>query len=86
MSCMEKGSKATKNNKGWIEIKFIKRPERGQVSGWLSTTFVVPKKGNDWRGVVDLRGPNSQTERVSYLLPVIEEFLLSKERTKFFLF
>ncbi len=70
--------------KEWIEKKFVERPERGQVSGWLSTTFVVPKKGNDWRGVVDLRGPNSQTQRVSYPLPIIEELLVKQGSNQIF--
>lgn len=45
---------------------------------WLSQTFVVPKKSADfpWRGVVDLRGPNSQTRRVNYPLPRIEDLLV----------
>ena len=44
----------------WIDHKFIERPESGG-SEWLSATFPVPKKSPDfpWRGLVDMRGPNS---------------------------
>ncbi len=36
-------------------------------------TFPVPTKNpGEWRGVVDMRGPNTQTKRSNYPLPVIE--------------
>ena len=45
---------------------------------WLSPAFVVPKKSADfpWRGVVDMRGPNTQTRRSGYPLPVIRDLLV----------
>ncbi len=58
----------------WIEKGFIEKV-KGHVE-WVSPGFVVPKKANDWRGVVDMRGPNSQTQRVSYPLPKIEDILV----------
>ena len=48
------------------------------MTEWLSQTFPVPKKSGDfpWRGVVDMRGPNSQTRRCNYPLPKIEDILV----------
>ncbi len=44
----------------------------------MSSAFVVPKKGEkQWRGVVDMRGPNSQTRRGSYPLPKLEDLLVT---------
>ena len=77
-------------DKGYIERPpTIAQPENFPVSKkgcpthcfnceWLSQTFVVPKKSADfpWRGVVDLRGPNSQTRRVNFPLPRIEDLLV----------
>jgi hypothetical protein len=62
----------------WWDRKFVERLPKGTVSEWLSVTFVVPKKSGEWRGVVDMRGPNSQTRRVSYPLPVIEDLLVKQ--------
>ena len=46
---------------------------------WASVTFVVPKKEpGQWRGVVDMRGPNSQTRHVNFPLPKIEDLLLKQ--------
>ena len=53
----------------WEKMKFIE-PATAKNSEWLSQTFPVPKKGDfPWRGVVDMRGPNSQTRRCNYPLP-----------------
>ena len=63
----------------WIENKYIERPTKGRGE-WLSQGFVVPKKGADfpWRGVADLRGPNSQTLRCNYPLPRIDDILIKQ--------
>ena len=64
----------------WREANFIERPPKGVALEWLSSTFPVPKKSADfpWRGVFDARGLNSQTSRVSYPLPVIEDLLVKQ--------
>ena len=61
----------------WIDKKFIE-PATAQNAEWLSQTFPVPKKSATfpWRGVVDMRGPNSQTRRCNYPLPKIEDILV----------
>ena len=61
----------------WIDMKFIE-PASSKNSDWLSQTFPVPKKSASfpWRGVADLRGPNSQTRRCNYPLPHIEDILV----------
>ena len=71
----------------WIQMKFIE-PATAKNSEWLSQTFPVPKKSGDfpWRGVVDMRGPNSQTRRCNYPLPRIEDILVKHGGTKFFQF
>ncbi len=75
----------TKVTQDWIDHKFIERPTKGGIE-WLSQTFVVPKKSPEfpWRGVVDMRGPNSQTRRVSYPLPVIEDILVKQGKNQLF--
>ena len=71
----ERGEGHKTMTKEWVDRQYIERPP--QASEWLSPTFVVPKKNpGEWRGVVDLRGPNSQSKRVSYPLPIIEELLV----------
>ena len=62
----------------WQDRGYIERIPEGVVSEWMSNTFVVPKKGGEWRGVVDIRGPKSQTRRVSYPLPIIEDLLVKQ--------
>ena len=48
----------------WIAQDLIERPTR-QIIEWCSSGFPVPKKSDTfpWRGVVDVRGPNSQTRK-----------------------
>ena len=55
----------------WEAHKFIERPT-GPVE-WLCQGFAVPIKYSTfpWRGVVDMRGVNSQTRRCNYPLPNI---------------
>ena len=62
----------------WLKEGLIERPPPGCSVEWLSPAFVVPKKSADfpWRGVVDMRGPNSQTRRCSYPLPRIDDLLV----------
>ena len=69
----------------WIDMKFIE-PATTKNSEWLSQTFPVPKKSVDfpWRGVVDMRGPNSQTRRCNYPLPKIEDILVKHGANQIF--
>ena len=69
----------------WIDKKFIERPQKGGVE-WLSQGFAVPKKSTKfpWRGVADMRGPNSQTRRCSYPLPCIEDILVKQGAKQIF--
>jgi hypothetical protein len=66
-----------KITQNWLEMKFIEPPS-SKNSEWLSQTFPVPKKSATfpWRGVADMRGPNSQTRRCNYPLPHIEDILV----------
>lgn len=68
----------------WLDRKFIEPVPRGIPVEWLSNTFPVPKKDGSWRGVVDIRGPNSQTRRVAYPLPVIEDLLVKQGANQIF--
>ena len=63
----------------WIDNGFIERPSKWQGE-WLSQGFVVPKPKADfpWRGVADMRGPNSQTVPCNYPLPRIEDILVKQ--------
>ena len=69
----------------WIEKKFIERPQQGGIE-WLSQGFAVAKKSTTfpWRGVADMRGPNSQTRRCSYPLPCIEDILVKQGSKQIF--
>ena len=62
----------------WLNEGLIEMPTPGVPLTWMSPAFVVPKKSATfpWRGVVDMRGPNSQTLRCSYPLPKIEDILV----------
>ena len=52
---------------------------------WASVIFVVSKKEPaKWRGVVDMRVPNSQTRHVNFPLPKIEYLLLKQGKCQFF--
>jgi len=70
----------------WADHWFIERPPKEQQMDWLSVTFVVPKKSKEfpWRGVVDMRGPNSQTRRVNFPLPKIEDLLVKQGKCQIF--
>ena len=61
----------------WIKAGFIERPTKLGIE-WSSTGFPVPKKSATfpWRGVVDVRGPNSQTRKCNYPLPLIDQMLI----------
>ena len=61
----------------WIDSGFIERPTKMGIE-WSSAGFPVPKKSDTfpWRGVVDVRGPNSQTRKCNYPIPLIEEMLV----------
>jgi hypothetical protein len=52
----------------------------GRQQEWLHQSFVVPKKSATfpWRWVADMRGVNSQTRRVNYPLPKIEDILIKQ--------
>ena len=68
----------------WLEHKFLEPPTAKKCE-WRTQTFVVPKKAEfPWRGVADMRGPNSQTRRCNYPLPKIEDVLVKQGRNKIF--
>ena len=66
-------------------MKFVK-PATTKNSEWLSQTFPVLIKCTDfpWRGVVDMRGPNSQSRRCNYPLPKIEDILVKHGANQIF--
>ena len=68
----------------WNSAKFIEKPT-GPVE-WVCQAFAVPKKSATfpWRGVVDMRGVNSQTRRANYPLPSIENVLVKQGRNHIF--
>ena len=60
----------------WLDNGYL---ELAEDSEWLSMTFPVPKKNpGEWRGVVDMRGPNTHTRPSTYPLPVIEDLLVKQ--------
>ena len=63
----------------WISHKFLERPPPFRQE-WLHQSFPVEKKSPTfpWRGVVDMRGVNSQSKRVNYPLPKIEDLLIKQ--------
>jgi hypothetical protein len=69
----------------WLEKGFIERPWKKGIE-WSSAGFAVPKKSVDfpWRGVVDLRGPNSQMLKCNYPLPCIEDILVRQGANQMF--
>ena len=81
---MEAYKKVAQN---WIDQGKVEKPQRGRCE-WLFQGFPVPKKAREvefpWRGVVDLRGPNSQTRRDNYPLPRIEDLLVKQGVNKLF--
>ena len=81
----ERNEALKKITQEWVERKFIERPPKGG-SEWLSPAFAVSKKSASfpWRGVVDMRGPNSQTRRCSYPLPCIEDILVRQGAKQIF--
>ena len=75
----EKQEALKKVTQQWIDQGFIERPKEKNCE-WLCQAFVVPKKSATfpWRGVVDMRGPNSQTRNCNYPLPCIEDILVKQ--------
>ena len=69
----------------WLDAKFIERPTEKNCE-WLAQAFAVPKKSATfpWRGVVDMRGLNSQTRGCNYPLPKIEDILVSQGKNFIF--
>ena len=65
--------------KDWLTHNYLEKPFTGRME-WLHQSFVVPKKSVDfpWRGVADMRGVNSQSKRVNYPLPRIEDLLIKQ--------
>ena len=68
----------------WKDKKFIEPVPEGVPLEWSSNSFPVPKKNGKWRGVVDVRGPNSQTRRIAYPLPIIEDLLVKQGANQMF--
>jgi hypothetical protein len=81
----EKNEALKKITQEWIDRGFIEKPTDRQ-NEWCSQAFAVPKKSATfpWRGVVDMRGPNSQTRACGYPLPSIEETLVSQGKNFIF--
>ena len=69
----------------WVDAEFIERPTVRNCE-WLAQGFAVPKKSTTfpWRGVVDMRGLNSQTVSCNYPLPKIEDILISQGKNFIF--
>ena len=63
----------------WIAKAYLERPFSFKQE-WLHQSFVVPKKSAtfQWRGIGDMRGVNSQSRRVNYPLPRIEDLLVKQ--------
>ena len=63
----------------WIAKAYLERPFSFKQE-WLHQSFVVPKKSATfpWRGIGDMRGVNSQSRRVNYPLPRIEDLLVKQ--------
>ena len=80
----ERKEAMTQITEQWEDKKFIERPT-GPVE-WISQGFAVPKKSTTfpWRGVVDMRGVNSQTRRANYPLPNIEQVLTKQGKNHIF--
>ncbi len=68
----------------WLSKQFIERPTK--AVDWVSQSFAVPKKSATFplRGVVDMRGVNSQTRQCNYPLPNIENILVKQGRNHIF--
>ena len=81
----EKDEAMKKIAQDWLDKKFIE-PPTAENCEWLCQAFAVPKKSATfpWRGVVDMRGPNSQMVSSNYPLPCIEDILI--EQGKNFIF
>jgi hypothetical protein len=71
--------------KQWLEAGFIEKPTEKNCE-WLAQAFAVPKKSTTfpWRGVVDMRGVNSQTRACNYPLPCIEDILVKQGQNYMF--
>ena len=81
----EKEEAMKKIAQDWLDKKFIEPPS-GENCEWLCQAFAVAKKSSTfpWRGVVDMRGPNSQTQKSNYPLPCIEDILIEQGKNHIF--
>ena len=81
----EKNDAMKKITQQWVDADFIERPTVRNCE-WLAQGFAVPKKSTTfpWRGVVDMRGLNSQTVPCNYPLPKIEDILISQGKNFIF--
>ena len=63
----------------WITKAYLERPFSFKQE-CLHQSFVIPKKSVvfPWRGIGDKRGVNSQSKRVNYPLPRIEDLLVKQ--------
>ena len=59
---------------------------RESRAGYYSHGFLVPKKSNKWRLVIDYKGLNSVTERVGWPIPNIQDLLarIGAQKPKYF--
>jgi hypothetical protein len=71
----------------WLDNDFMEKPWVKFLE-WLNQGFPVPKKAKPpklpWRGVADMRGVNSQSKRVNYPLPKIEDLLIKQGANQIF--
>ena len=60
---------------GWIDNGYVEHVTDHHVE-WFSQALAVPKKSETfpWRGVVDMRGPNSQTRACNYPFIAVRKF------------
>ena len=71
----EKGEAYAKVAQEWWDRGYLEKPVKRGCE-WLSQGFAVPKKSDTfpWRGVADMRGPNSQTRQSNYPSPRLRIF------------
>ena len=59
---------------------------RESRAGYYSHGFLVPKKNNKWRLVIDYKNLNKATERVGWPIPNIQDLLanIGEQKSKYF--
>lgn len=67
-----------------ISADIIERVTEGMDTSFCSSMLIVPKGPNDFRLVVDLRGPNRYILRSPYSMPSMDKILAKLEGAKWF--